>query len=383
MSILQYIESLPKNTFSRLYEQPATCLAILRLLPPLAKHVVFRMLYVKSPILPGEIESWSPPGAQGKLHDALRRLAKFNICSDDGRGFLLNSVFQKNLHNALVGGGQAASFGQPSDSNDKHTVDVSYLDKYASEAWEAVLHFLVGTPSDKKPKAVMKLMEHSARELGIRAGLLSAAVVNYDILAKDYSVDALTDTQKQMLDDLKHLGIVYQRKKKSSRFYPTRLATSLTSKYSTASTASDGNVGFVIVETNFKVYAYTNSPIQIAILSLFVSLKSRFANMVVGQITRDSVREALANGITADQNPTLPGTVVDQIRLWEMERNRVRISTGFLYQDFKDTKDYKDLSNYGKDLGYVLWSSDERKMFVVSSEGHVGVREYYTKRKNQ
>ena len=32
-----------------------------------------------------------------------------------------------------------------------------------------------------------------------------------------------------------------------------------------------------------------------------MTLKSRFPNLVVGQITRDSVKKALANGITADQ----------------------------------------------------------------------------------
>ena len=36
-------------------------------------------------------------------------------------------------------------------------------------------------------------------------------------------------------------------------------------------------------------------------LNLFCDLKSRFANMVCGMITRDSIKEALTNGITAEQ----------------------------------------------------------------------------------
>jgi len=43
------------------------------------------------------------------------------------------------------------------------------------------------------------------------------------------------------------------------------------------------------------------NPLQIAVLNLFVSLKSRFPNLVVGMVTRDSVKRALANGITANQ----------------------------------------------------------------------------------
>lgn len=77
------------------------------------------------------------------------------------------------------------------------------------------------------------------------------------------------------------------------------------------------NQGFIILETNYRIYAYTGSldrcpgsarpdlrldnPLQTAVLNLFVTLKSRYPNLVVGAITRDSVKKALANGITADQ----------------------------------------------------------------------------------
>ena len=45
----------------------------------------------------------------------------------------------------------------------------------------------------------------------------------------------------------------------------------------------------------------SGSPLQIAILNLFMELQIRFANMVMGMITRDSIRKALANGISAEQ----------------------------------------------------------------------------------
>lgn len=136
-----------------------------------------------------------------------------------------------------------------------------------------------------------------------------------------------------MLQDLRDYGVVYQRKMTSRRFYPTRLATTLTSDASAIrsvsktmdmvissakggaghkggnerpntsdSAASNGllsssfateSSGFIIIETNFRLYAYTSSPLQISVLNLFVSLKTRFANMISGYITRESVRDAL------------------------------------------------------------------------------------------
>lgn len=81
-----------------------------------------------------------------------------------------------------------------------------------------------------------------------------------------------------------------------------------------------------MLETNYRLYAYTgmccllrtathhvpvsvshsltstvDNPLQTAVLNLFVSVKSRFPNLVVGSITRESVRKALVNGITAEQ----------------------------------------------------------------------------------
>jgi transcription initiation factor TFIIH subunit 4 len=63
--------------------------------------------------------------------------------------------------------------------------------------------------------------------------------------------------------------------------------------------------------------------------------------MVVGVITRDKVREALEKGITAEQIITyltdhshpemkrvLPVTVVDQFRLWELEKHRITVDQG-------------------------------------------------------
>lgn len=50
-----------------------------------------------------------------------------------------------------------------------------------------------------------------------------------------------------------------------------------------------------------RTIAYTANLLRIAILNLFVTLKSRLPNLVVGQLTRESVKSALNKGITAGQ----------------------------------------------------------------------------------
>lgn len=158
-------------------------------------------------------------------------------------------------------------------------------------------------------------------EVNKRTSMMRAFVLTliHALIKQNYSVETLTQTQQQMLEDLRDYGIVYQRKKGSRRYYPTRLATTLTSGNAAIAGAGpkhaqqgdpnrppgadeeEGEQGFVILETNYRVYAYTESPLQIAVLNLFVQLQARFQNMVTGVISRESVRNALVKGITADQ----------------------------------------------------------------------------------
>lgn len=204
-----------------------------------------------------------------------------------------------------------------------------------------------------------------------------------------------------MLEDLRDYGLLWQRKPSSRRFSPTRLATTLTSSSpplpTSTGTSSGPKDGFIVLETNYRIYAYTDNPLQTAVLNLFVSLKYRFPNLVVGSITRESVKKALTNGISADQiisylvthahpqmrknNPLLPVTVQDQIRLWELEKNRLKSQEGCLYTSFTSQADYELVLNYAKQLDVVLWENTARRCFFGSLEGHANIREFIERRK--
>jgi len=206
-----------------------------------------------------------------------------------------------------------------------------------------------------------------------------------------------------MLEDLRDYGLIWQRRPTSRRFYPTRLATTLTSSLPPLPTSTGTGAGsrsqaqgFIILETNYRLYAYTDNPLQTAVLNIFVTLKSRFPNLVVGTVTRDSVKKALSNGITADQiikyltahahpqmrknNPLIPVTVQDQIRLWELERNRLKSQEGYLYTSFASQADYDLVLRYAKQLGVVLWENTQKRCFFASLEGHSNIRGFIERR---
>lgn len=233
-------------------------------------------------------------------------------------------------------------------------------------------------------------------------------------LGQSYEKRHLTPTQLRVLDELTDFGIVFQHQPavEATRFYPTRLATTLTSDSVTLSPAASNSLtntgpssadepgaGFIIIETNYRIYAYTSSPLQISLIALFTTLKTRFANLVTGKITRQSIRRAVEMGITADQiiaylsvhahpqmrryhaarNPVRPGaapavlppTVVDQIRLWQLERDRIHATQGFLFKEFSTYAEFEAVCQYAEEIGVLAWKSERKRMFFVTRHEQV------------
>ncbi|PLW49662.1 hypothetical protein PCASD_02189 [Puccinia coronata f. sp. avenae] len=447
-ALYAFLHALPRLTLARLYNTPASCLAIFRLLPLIGRHLVLNMLWSDDPMAKSQVEVWADTSraeSQTQLHESLTKLCRLNIIEETVAAldqwnhhpiFTLNSSFQQNLRRALTGGGNHCSFGVPCNTSAKSAVSIDELDRYGTEKWETILHYMVGSRLPTKPShniltllGQSGLMTSDPRSLhnlkitskgfgflledvntqlwNILLQYLKMAEANgvdvVDVLAclfmlgslelgQEYSFSNWTPTQTQVLQDLVDYGLVLVTAR--DRFYPTRLATTLTSSAPPLVSAERAQEqhGFLVLETNYRVYAYTSNPLQIAVLNLFLSLRYRFPNLVVGAVTRESIKTALSNGITADQvimylhthahpqmrklEPLLPPTVVDQIRLWELEKNRIRAQDGYLYEDFQSASQYESVIQYSRSLGIILWEHAGLRKFVVECDGHVTLREF-------
>lgn len=60
----------------------------------------------------------------------------------------------------------------------------------------------------------------------------------------------------------------------------------------------------------------------------------------------------------------LPPTIVDQIYLWEQERNRFNFSEGVLYSQFMSQNDFETLRDYAQDLGVLVWQNERKRTMV-------------------
>ncbi|CAI5494039.1 unnamed protein product, partial [Closterium sp. Naga37s-1] len=387
-------------------------------LPPLAKQYVLRLLFLTDPVPAALVADWPKPEAHSKHKAALDRLQQLRLllaCSETGSlaaaassapaAFRLNPTFQQQLQQALTSGAPVSRPSVPA-SVATRLPSAAELAAHATSHWEAVLMHLISPPSiaGGHGAAVITrvlvragLLTHSGCSLSVvstsafpfllkdRNEQLWAIVSSYIESAQDrghdsgdviafllelgfhnigtpYSMATLTGMQQEVVEEIAQLGFVLTQK------------------------------GFIVVETNFRVYAYTQSKLQAEILSLFMRLEYRLPNLVVGIMNRETVNNALALGIVAEQivqymrknahplvatkPPVVPETVVDQIRLWEFDRNRVATTAAVLYDDFPTQEVFEAIVKHAQQIGALLWKDSKKRKFVVRADAHDSVRTF-------
>ncbi|CCU99623.1 unnamed protein product [Malassezia sympodialis ATCC 42132] len=337
--------------------------------------------------------------------EPLEQMQRLSILMVKDEEVYMNDVFRRGMVGALTGSGDSASFGKPCADSKHKSVPIEFLDEYARTQWETILYFMVGSEHSSRPRnTVLFLLQRaglmqrgSAGEdlnitsLGFQFLLqdvnsqLWALLLHYLSMAEErnmdlveilsffftvgglelgraYETQGLSTTQMQTLEELSDYGLVYRPSKSVKYFFPTRLASTLTSTASPSlSRLNDQEEqGYLILETNYRVYAYT----------------------CTCQLTRHSVKSALNKGITADQIITyMSHHAHPQMYKNRSTVRRTVLTPGNLYTDFTSMEDYFQVRDYAKSLGVLQWESEAKRMLFVTAEGHARVREFIQRRR--
>jgi len=135
----------------------------------------------------------------------------------------------------------------------------------------------------------------------------------------------------------------------------------------------------IVVESNFKVYAYTSSSLHVRLLGLFCRMVMRLPNLVVGHISAEEVLQAMKRGIQAenivrylegaahpralkrleDNGSVVPANVRSQLEVWES--NRARTSTWravcFEWDESEfDQASFEAARQHAASNGSLLWA---------------------------
>jgi transcription initiation factor TFIIH subunit 4 len=211
----------------------------------------------------------------------------------------------------------------------KSSVDVNaeIIEKYMSSKWNRVREFLVD-PSDGEEvnSKLVKIMEQASLLKRMdETGQLVVSTSGYEFVLKDscqqvwevmaqylrsavernmnlkdlieclfmlsmctlgegYSPRTLTESQQLLIYEWAEFGIIYYVPEKSTRFFPTSLAINAihgASYHNNSSAIDTGSFELeddestltLLIETNFRVYAYTSSNLHLKMLELFVELE--------------------------------------------------------------------------------------------------------------
>ncbi|CAL5412215.1 unnamed protein product [Camellia sinensis] len=377
--------------------------------------------------------------------------------------YRLNPTFQINLQKHIIHGGVLPREPMPSNITVR-LPSLEDLDAYAAEQWEttnfssSLMKIFQRGLLSQRDKEPPKLTESGFQFL--ERGLDSADLISFmlelsfHVTGEAYNMNTLTDSQRNVIKDLADLGLVkLQQGRKESWFIPTKLATNLSISLSDTSSrklmmgrslllslqfraysdqchAARGSLeGFVVVETNFRVYAYSTSKLHCEILRLF----SRYArnlldkyfrlfydeassiwreycsgcigswveyqlpNLIVAAITKENLYNAFENGIMAEQIisflqqnahprvaervPSVPENVTDQIRLWESDMNRVEITPAHFYDEFPTREVFDAACDFAREYGGLLWEDSKTMRLVVKAEILMHMRDFLRREK--
>ncbi|KAF4363801.1 hypothetical protein F8388_000466, partial [Cannabis sativa] len=406
-NFMDMVASLPAMKLDSLYANAFICEAILRSLPPLAKKYALQMLCIEGPVSAKSMEEWVLPDGASKHKVAIDRLLQLRVFTETSDSEVLpREPMATNLIGRL-----------PSSEE---------LNAFAVEQWECFLLQLINSSQADRPSNIS-----SSTMKVFQRGLLSQREKEAPRLTESGFQFLLMDTNAQLwyiireyisnseerdIDSAELISFLLELSfhatgegRKDSWFIPTKLATNLSISLTDSSSRKQG---FVVVETNFRLYAYSTSKLHCEILRLFSRVEYQLPNLIVGAITKESLYNAFDNGISADQAsrtsllyssffssyiisflqqnahprvaeklPSVPENVTDQIRLWEADLNRIEATPAYYYDEFPSREVFEAACDFAREWNGLLWEDMKKMRLLVKAEIHMNMREHLRRAK--
>uniref|UniRef100_A0A915N5S6 General transcription factor IIH subunit 4 n=1 Tax=Meloidogyne javanica TaxID=6303 RepID=A0A915N5S6_MELJA len=320
---LEFLATQGEDLIQQLYESQHCVIAIMRMLPFDVQQCLIQLMFIKSKDwFSGNEKMWK------QAINSLQLLKKLGILEGDleHENLRLNLDFRMNYIASLLTSLNKLSglSSHPLDDKSQKSANKDLLGKSISR-WESILCYLA-LPNETPDKSVSETTRSLFHFIGLIKGSL---FFRFYFLIKEppeYCFDAIRLTiciqpneakiSPQVLDQtwpeniqaflmtLREIGLIFIRKRKDGWFLLTPLLVEITREIGNGGEIVENSLenkggggqnknGFLIVETNYRIYAYTNSTLQLAIISTFAEIIYRFPNVSIGLLSRDSIRRAL------------------------------------------------------------------------------------------
>ncbi|KIJ92186.1 hypothetical protein K443DRAFT_444732 [Laccaria amethystina LaAM-08-1] len=145
------------------------------------------LLWLESAIPASTMAAWVTREGKPIYTEALTTLAKLHIFPNSVIKLVVVPTFKTSFRQAITGGGTSGSFGVPSEKDDKQSdVDIKFLDVFALERWETILHYMVSSGSGQNPTKpsvrVLFLLQRSGLMTTVGQGPLQITSTRFQFL---------------------------------------------------------------------------------------------------------------------------------------------------------------------------------------------------------
>lgn len=421
-----YLHGLLVSQRHKLHTNVYVTKAIFRLLSSCCQQIVLRLLNC-GPLAETDITNLigTHPTAIHSLHE----VKKMGLISTTGGMTSLDTLFEKSLWEIFV-----SDQREETNMEDEALLEPSLINAHADESWQTILLSLLElqTSTSKKHSIhplVYKILLHSKilkiqfdgiikitkygwkflyapqakqlweiiksyshiseergeDELSVLRFLLN---VGFWSVGRGGSVDLLEDSHKQIVQDWRLLGLIFQSDDET--YHPTYFVSQLLQKDSIQKSFN----GSIILESNLRLYAYSPSKVKSILLEQFTESSHSLPNLYVGQITRKTVLSLFRNGISYDElitfltddfhpqmekmSTSILDCIKNQINMWSTEHERLQAaSDGVLYHNFNSKDDFLELQKEAKSRGVIIWENLELNMMFVMNEAHQELQSYF------
>ena len=352
--LLEYVSELSKAEVDTLYADAACARVIFReAVPPVAQQLIMRLVFGGArPFQESVLKRWCaavslPHTAYLSILQQLQILVPQKAVQKPGQPgpgqlLMLHKSFQSSLAAFLQGEAWPHGPHGPHHSGEAEAPPGDVLMQHAVSSWDAFLQQLL-EPGLQSDLADLTSKLNFKDESGLTAAgfefvlderqqqlwclvisYLKAVRENQSPLGLLRTILAMGELgigkcltgaealEQQFLRFLAELGVLYEEREhaehtEKARFWTTPGALALfrrdmSQKLSRSIGGGAGEASEeqgLIVESNFKVYGYTSSPLHALLLGHFCEILVRLPNLVVGQLTAESVLKAMSHGIRA------------------------------------------------------------------------------------
>lgn len=401
-SLLLFLARLPQNVRLRLLESPVVASAILRLLPAQCKALVFSLFLNDVPV--GRANTMIARDlASGLLPlielGVVREDEGYYAMSEGVRRVVLSAYEMYRTDELFRESGPAEAEAEEDCyydvlhkiiNRDRVTKEIEIIHRLMVYSGlisaEGITHlgfgFLLLGRKEQIWYFIVAYLQMLINQSGGADGsefvgtVVAVAEITLKRPSKTYSF-ARGSVKRDVLDLLASLGVVKVGAGEDVLYFRAAF------KFLFHNYVTSGRS--LILESNFKLYAYTTSQLDMFITSLFARIAKKFPNLVASTIDEESVRHAFDKGITSGQIieymvgnsiGSVDANVLEQIRMWESRKERIQARESYAYSNFLNYNDFEKVLLFCRENGIPARSYGERRLVIVDVDRHEEVKKF-------